>query len=433
MAIKTIFYSLIFFILISCASNDSSDNKENENESNNSSGTVYIKLSNSKNAVVGNNNQFNQNGLLDDVSELLTYQSGDLIDIESTISDGSYPSKLYPVSSDYKLIEYVTGNSNDQQIEEVYLVLSNDVAIPLSLIGIPSQQNGGTKNKKRMYQREDNFYWLSEGDLIEVALSGDFLVNSNVIESNVKNFELQPNFIHYESNVGQFIYKFNDKSKKRLNSDFNAEFKDFVFRSSTNCLQSETNNDRGQYKEFEELCVDENGNETIRYARSGYLDCLDDPSTPAWCQGASQSFGITQSLSSCSTVNINTGFMFCNNSTRPIFYEMRNQEEQQIKVLDSTVIPSVHLIINQYFDFDDKNLYMISGNDGSLSFTKTDLINKTSTAYDVSIYTKPNWVVFCNGFLDISIDDKFVKFNPSTETFTEVGSNEGIDQYECIE
>jgi len=425
MARKTVLYLILSaFIFFSCATDSETTESKSGDSTNTEESGIRFNISELKNLVIGKSSTSGSNSLeSNDLSSnsILTYNnSGDLVTVSTVINEDVFPSEFLRVNTnDYKAIKY----TSEVVDAEVYLVAPDGLGIGLSQFGLPSI-NSGTKNKPQIYKRNNKFYYLSNNDLLEIVLNNSGGGTKTVLASSVSGFDVRDNFIYYKSS-GQFVLK-NNGDLKQLNDDFNAEFSNFVFRSKENCLIAKTS--LSSLKEYQELCIDEDGIEVIRDARSGYNECRNDPSLPAFCQGAVQEFGIINSLSSCAEVGIGDGFLVCRNSTRPVFFELENSIRHQIELITS--MPD-HKIINLVFDFDSSFLYMISGNDGSLKFSKIDIVNKTFIDIAFS-YTKPSWVVYCNNKLTISVDDKIVDYL-SDGTLIEIGSNAGIEEYECMD
>jgi hypothetical protein len=417
MAAKTFFYLVVSCVLfLSCA--DSEDTVEGgEAETNSTSSAVSFNFSGLENLVIGTSGA-NLNDLGD--SKILTYNnSGDLVTVDSIIGASIYPVSFLKINTgDFKAIKYSDN--------EVYLVSGDGIGTSLSQFGLPSK-NFGTKNKPDIYNKLGKFYYLSGTKIINISLDGKGAGIKTVIASNVSGFDVQENFIYYKG-LNHFILKNNGELKNLdSESDFNAEFSNFVFRSKNNCIIAKTSN--LSLKEYQELCIDKDGVEVVRDARSGYNECRNDAALPKWCQGAVQEFGVNNSLSSCREIRIGKGFLVCQNETHPIFYELENLERRQIELinLNSTGLTITNLV----FDFDEKYLYMISGNTGSLIFTKIDIVSKSFSFIPFS-YEKPNWINYCKGKLVISVDSKIVNYLKDG-SLIEIGSNAGIEEFECIE
>jgi hypothetical protein len=443
MAYKTFFYAIAFLILFSsCASEDGETKNaesENQNNSSNSESIKKIFLGDSKNAAtrkssVSSNsiNQLNIN--LNDTLNLVTNNTGDEWNsIGSTISNNTYPHsfvKVTPISGDFSAINY----ADNSGIIETYIVLTNDIAIGLSRYGLPQNNSGNLKSNSKIYSRINHYYYKSANNLkyLEINLSGDVI--DSILTNDIQNFEIAKNFIRFEKSDGHYIKTFaNENTFKMSDLDwmYNAGIKNnYVFKMNDDCLIIGTDNSSAG-DEYQKLCISEQGGFEITNARQGLRDCYND-NTITWCDAVGSEVEVLNtSLNNCSHVDIDDGFLACNRSGSPQFWDLNNNERNQLERVTS--YGSSHVTINQYFSFDSEFVYMISGNDGALNFSKIDLKAQTATQIDVSSYTKPNWIEYCDGVVDLSIDDKFLKYYPNTGNLVEIGSNEGIEEYECIE
>lgn len=453
MAFKTFFYAIVFSLLFfSCAEeNEESQEEQKQEEQKTGSKLRTIKLSTVSNAAVNNNSQNSSNNITRnvnlDLSTIVTYKSGDVVPIEENVSDDMGADgfiKITTISGDSKSIKF--SNSSDT---EVYIVLTNDLAVPLSEFGLPESQSGNLKSAAKIYQRFNHWYYKASGNLIdlELNLSGDAVLNT--ISNDISRFEVHPLFIHFRKTDGKhYIYKFLDQSFTRLDSSFtasisnltpgysntngfNVEQFDYVFKQKDNCIIGQIRNSSNEAP-YDILCVYENGDTKVSFSRPGLVDCYNEGNNGQWCySGGSNSENISSSIGVCNLIEIGEGFLMCQDSIN-VYWELKNTERNQLELAEVGSWTQ-HRTTNQKYTYDAKYLYIISGNDGALKFSKIDPKTRTETTIDVSGYTKPNWMVSCNGVVDISIDDKFIKFNPSNDTIFFIDSNEVIEEYECME
>lgn len=443
MAYKTFFYAIAFSILFSSCASEGVETKnaesENQSQSSSSDSIKKIFLGDSKNAATRkssvSSNSINQLNLdLNDTLNLVTNNTGDEWNsIGSTISNDTYPHsfvKVTPISGDFSAINY----ADNSGIIETYIVLTNDIAVALSSYGMPQENLGNLKSNSKIYSRFNHYYYKTGNDLkdLEINLSGDVI--DSILTNDIQNFEVAKNFIRFEKSDGHYIKTFangNTIKMSDLGWMYNAGIKNnYVFKMNDDCFIIGTDNSSAG-DEYQKLCIDEQGNFEITNARQGLRDCYNDNSI-TWCSAVGSEVEILNtSLNNCFNLNIDDGFLVCNSSGSPKFWDLKNNERNQLERVQS--YGAAHITINQIFTNDSEFLYMISGNDGGLNFSKIDLVTQTATQIDVSSYTKPNWIEYCDGVVDLSIDDKFLKYYPNTGNLVEIGSNEGIEEYECID
>jgi len=451
MAARTIFYAVAFsFIFFSCADSNNGEEKDKKSESTppkiSSSKIKSIKLSGNSNAAVKRGDSSSNSVGSSFTDNLITYQSGDLVPISDTIEDMQPENfvSVYNISGASKAIQY-----SDGEDKEVYIVLSNDIAVPLSEIGLPKSQSGNLKSSSLIYQRLGHYFFNTNSGLINLVLTNTGDSVAFVMTSDVKHFTVHSNFIHFRKNNGKhYIYKFFNNTYTRLDSTFtasisnrvagysntdgfNAEDFDYVFKKDLNCIVAKIRNS-GDEAPYDYLCVNESGGTKVYFSRPGLVDCYNESNIGQWCySGGSNRFNIPYSLSNCLLSEVHEGYLLCESSIRFFYYDLNSFGKNQMEFVGSSI--SAHSIVNFFQDFDKENIFMISGNDGSLKLSKTNAKTRVETLINVSAYTKPNWITYCNGSLDISIDDKFLKLNPTTNVLTEIGSNAGIEEYECMD
>lgn len=443
MAYKTFFYAIAFLILFySCASEDGETKTAEAENKNNSSSSELVKkifLGDSKNAATRkssvSSNSINQLNLdLNDTLNLVTNNTGDEWNsIGSTISNDTYPHsfvKVTPISGDFSAINY----ADESGVTETYIVLTNDIAVALSSYGMPQENSGNLKSNSKIYSRFNHYYYKSGNNLkdLEIELNGDVIDLDLTVD--IENFEVSKNFIRFEKSDGHYIKVFSSNNTIKM-SDldwmYNAEIKNnYVFKMNDDCFIIGTDNPSAG-DEYQKLCINEQGYFEITNARQGLRDCYND-NTITWCSAIGSEVEILNtSLNNCFNLNIDDGFLVCN-STFATFWDLNNNEREQLEKININF--SQGSVLNQYFTDDKTFVYMISGQGvGNLRFSKIDLVTQTATQIDVSSYTKPNWIEYCDGVVDLSIDDKFLKYYPNTGKLVEIGSNEGIEEYECIE
>jgi hypothetical protein len=436
MANKTIFYVLAVLILFSsCASDEQVENQNNSSNSN-QTGVPKIFLGTSKNAAtrsasVASNSLQSEN--LSDSLNLFTNTTGDTWEqIGNTISNDTYPHSFIvtrSISNDFSAINFADSSG----IIESYLVLSNDLAIALSNYGLPQNNTGNLKSSAKIYSRFDHYYYKANGNLIDLKINQSGDVSESTVSEDVQNFEILKNFIRYQKSDGHYIRKFSDnQTLKMSNLDwlFNSDIRNnYVFKMNEECLIVFTTN-TSPGDEYNKFCMGEDGNYEITNARQGLRDCYSDNSI-TWCNATgSETQVLNTSLNNCSHLPIDDGFLVCNSSFAT-FWDLRNNTRDQLEKININFSQSS--ILNQYFTDDGTYVYMISGAENNIKFSKINLVDQTSILIDVSSYTKPNWIEYCDGVVDLSIDDKFLKYYPNTGNLVEIGSNEGLKEYECIE